>query len=140
MSTSSEAGRGTVRVRALATLAAVVVAILVWVLADSVFGVELRTPDGPGSSETSELTLPTAAVAAGVVALLGWGLLALLERRSARARTLWTRVAVGVLVLSLFAPLFAQGLSAGNRVSLVLLHLGVGAVVIPAFRLGARTS
>ncbi|MEV5985415.1 DUF6069 family protein [Streptomyces sp. NPDC052051] len=133
-------GRSATRLRLVATLAAVVVAAGVWLLADPVFGVELRTPKGPGSSETQELTLPVAAVAAGVVALLGWGLLALLERRTARTRTIWTRVAVAVVCLSLFAPLFAPGLSAGNRAWLVVLHLCVGATVIPAFRRDARTS
>lgn len=124
-----------VRTRALAVVAAVVVDAVIWLVAHGPFDLDLRIPDGPGSTSTSELPFPTVVVAVAVVSLLGWGLLALLERFApGRARTVWTVVAVAVVVLSLFAPLFSEGLSAGNRVTLVLLHLTVGAVLIPAFR------
>jgi hypothetical protein len=125
-------GRG--RTRALAVVGAVVADALIWVIAHSVLDVDLRTPDGPGSTTTSELPFPVVPISVAVVSLLGWGLLTLLERRSSRGRNLWTGVAVAVLVLSLFAPLFAEGLTTGNRVTLVLLHLTVGAILIPAFR------
>ncbi|HEY9368810.1 DUF6069 family protein [Streptomyces sp.] len=125
-----------VRTRALAVVATVVADALIWLLAHSVLDIDLRIPDGPGSTTTSELYLPAVLIGSAVVALLGWGLLALLERFTGRAKPVWTGVAVLVLLLSLFAPLFGAGLTAGNRVTLVLLHLTVGAILVPAFRKG----
>ncbi|MGY1434629.1 DUF6069 family protein [Streptomyces reniochalinae] len=140
MSASHSATRtvSPVRTRALAVVGAVVLAALIWVLADPVLGVDLRTPDGPGSTTTSELALPVVIVSVAVLSLVGWGLLALLERLTGRARTVWSAIACAVVVLSLFAPLFSAGLSGGNRVALVCLHLAVGAVLIPAYRKDAR--
>jgi hypothetical protein len=123
------------RTRALAVLATVVVGALIWLVADSVLDIDLRVPDGPGSTTTTALALPAVLIGTAVVSLLGWALLALLERVvAARARAVWTVVAASVLVLSLFAPLFGAGLSGGNRATLVLLHLAVGAILVPAFR------
>ncbi|WP_406861082.1 DUF6069 family protein [Streptomyces sp. HUAS MG47] len=125
----------TTRTRALAVVAAVVIDGLIWLLATTVLDIDLRIPDGPGSTTTSELYLPAVLIGSAVIALLGWALLALLEKFAAsRAKTIWTITAAAILVLSLFAPLFGAGLTAGNRATLVLLHLTVGAVLLPAFR------
>jgi hypothetical protein len=59
----------------------------------------------------------------------GWALLALLERLT--ARTIWT---VTALLASLGGPLSRSGITAANRAVLVLPHLAVGAVLIPALR------
>ncbi|MFJ3904248.1 DUF6069 family protein [Streptomyces sp. NPDC090025] len=126
------------RVRALAVVAAVVVDALIWLLAHSAFDIDLRTPDGPGSTTSTPLPFPAVVIGVAVIGLLGWGLLALLEKFAAgRARAIWTVVAVVILVLSLFAPVFGAGLTAGNKITLVLFHLVVGAILVPAFR---RTS
>ncbi|GAA2379047.1 DUF6069 family protein [Streptomyces cuspidosporus] len=139
MSATPAAGTGgTVRTRAIALAGAVVLAALIWLLAHEAFGVDLRTPDGPGATTTSELPFAAVPLSVLVVSLLGWALLALLERFTARARTVWTAVAGAVLVMSLFAPVFSEGLTGGNRLTLVCLHLAVGAVLIPAYRKGAR--
>ncbi|SMF57327.1 DUF6069 family protein [Streptomyces sp. Amel2xC10] len=135
---SGARGDSRVRVRALAVVGAVLADALIWLVAHGLFDLDLRVPDGPGSTSTSELPFPVVVVSVAVVSLLGWGLLALLERFApGRARTTWTVLAVAVLVLSLFAPLFSEGLSAGNRITLVLLHLTVGAFLVPAFRRGS---
>lgn len=76
------------------------------------------------------------ALVAFVAGLVAWGLLALLERITAEARTIWRFLATGVLLVSLAAPLGA-GTTAGARVSLACLHIAVGAVLIPGL---ARTS
>ncbi|WP_329277728.1 DUF6069 family protein [Streptomyces sp. NBC_01451] len=140
MSAKSTATRtdSTLRVRALAVLATVAAGALIWLVAGSLLDIDLRVPDGPGSTTTTELVLPAVLIGTAVVSLLGWALLALLEKVAAgRARAVWTGVAVLVLVVSLFAPLFGAGLSGGNRATLVLLHLTVGAILVPAFRRGS---
>ncbi|MFG2332165.1 DUF6069 family protein [Streptomyces sp. NPDC048604] len=139
--TATPTGTAPARTRALAVVAAVVVDGLIWLLASTVLDIDLRIPDGPGSTTTSELYLPAVLIGSAVVSLLGWGLLALLEKFAAgRARTIWTAVAVAILLLSLFAPLFGAGLTAGNRATLVLLHLTVGAILVPAFRRAPATA
>lgn len=140
MTAASSAARtgGTTSTRALALLVAVLLDALIWITADPVAGIDLRIPDGPGSTTTSELVLPAVIISVAVISLAGWGLLALLERLTARARTVWTAVASAVVLLSLVGPLLAEGLTAGNRVTLVCLHLAVGAVLIPAYRKNAR--
>jgi hypothetical protein len=64
--------------------------------------------------------------------LAGWGLLALLERFTARPRTSWTVIAVGVGLLSLAGPLSTIApTTVTNGLSLALMHLAVAAVLIP---------
>jgi hypothetical protein len=70
--------------------------------------------------------------------LAGWGSLALLERLTARARTIWTALAVVALIASFAAPAFADA-SAGTRTALVLMHVTVAAVLIPGLRRTARS-
>ncbi|MFD6415203.1 DUF6069 family protein [Streptomyces sp. NPDC060194] len=83
--------------------------------------------------------MPFAAVVIATVpaSLAGWGLLALLERFTAEAATAWTAVALAVLALST-APIFAPDLTPDAGITLSLLHLAVGAILIPAFRKDAR--
>jgi predicted permease len=70
-------------------------------------------------------------------ALLGWLLLAVLERRTPRARRIWTTAALAALVASLALPLTAATTTSAV-VSLVAMHLAVGAAVIPAMARTAR--
>jgi len=80
-------------------------------------------------------------VTVAVVSFLGWGLLAILERITVRARLTWYIVAVIGLVLSLGAPLSGTGVTAGDRIVLVLMHLTTGAVLFSGFArtVGRRT-
>ncbi len=71
------------------------------------------------------------AVVALLASLMGWGLLAALERFGARrARAIWTGVAAAVLAVS-FLPFTGDGMDGGTRLSLALMHLAVAAVLIP---------
>jgi hypothetical protein len=65
--------------------------------------------------------------------LLGWGLLTLLERRTRRARTIWSRIAIVVLLVSLSLPLSA-GATISSTAALALMHLAVAAVLITGLR------
>jgi hypothetical protein len=76
------------------------------------------------------------ALAAG---LLGWLLLAILDRRSSRARAAWTGAALLVLAASLALPLIAAATTSA-AIALIVLHLVVGAAVIPAMARTARRS
>lgn len=118
-------------VRALAIVGAAAGALLVWFIAQQTAG-DLQVKSGSSTQTVGAIAVVVTVVFAGLV---GWGLLALLERFAERARTIWTVVAVLVLLLSLIGPL--GGTDAGTKVSLVILHLLVGSVIITAF---TRTS
>jgi hypothetical protein len=72
------------RARALAVIAAVLAALAVWVVTDPLLGVDLADPARPGSEELQSITPALVAGTGLVAALAGWGLLALLERFTAR--------------------------------------------------------
>ncbi|MFD7512724.1 DUF6069 family protein, partial [Streptomyces sp. NPDC059853] len=83
----------------------------------------------------SDVTLPMSLGFAVLAAAAGWGLLALLERFTARGLRTWTIVALVVLLAS-FMPLFGVESDGGTKAALALMHLAVGAAVIPLFRRG----
>ncbi|MFC7743298.1 DUF6069 family protein [Nocardiopsis composta] len=75
------------------------------------------------------------AVVSLLSALLGWALLAVLERFAGRAaRWIWGVLAVAVLAVS-FLPLTDPALNGATIAVLAAAHLLVGAAVIPAFLL-----
>lgn len=116
--------------RLVVVAGAVVAAVAVYLVATLIAGQDLRGP-AMNDRAPAEITVGAVLAASAFVSLLGWALLALLERFTARARTIWTIVALVVLLVSLGGPLTGTGVSTGNRVGLVLLHLAVAAVLIP---------
>ena len=116
-----------------AIVAAMALNAVLWGIA-SLLGTDFLLTDSMGSAVIS---LPIAVIFTGVFGLLGWGLLALLERFTGRAVAIWTGVAVAVALLSI-VPIFLEGASTATRVALTVLHLAVAAVLVPAFRLDRR--
>jgi Family of unknown function (DUF6069) len=116
--------------RAAAVPSAALAVVAVWLLADKAAGVDLRQP-AFGSATPQQLSVAFAALVAAIAAVLGWALLGLLERKSARATRLWLWVAFIALLVSLAGPLSGHGVSAGNRLALVCMHLAAAAVIIP---------
>jgi hypothetical protein len=123
------------RARALCAAGGALSAALVWIVEVPLLGIHLNFRFGAGHVQT---------IAAGEVigvavaaSLLGWLLLALLERRTPHARLLWTATALVVLAASLALPLTAA--TATSAVAgLIVLHMAVGAAVIPAMARTAR--
>ncbi|MDQ6851282.1 MAG: DUF6069 family protein, partial [Actinomycetota bacterium] len=64
---------------------------------------------------------------------LGWTVVALLERRARRPRRVWMITGLIVLVLSLSGPLSGHGVTAGERLALICMHLAVAAVLVPVY-------
>ncbi len=123
---------GRIRQRVLTVAAAVVAAVLAWLIAVPIVGIDLVVRPGGGAAQ--QVGLGSVVAVSLLASLLGWGLLALLERLvSRRALTAWTVVAVVVLMLSLSGPLTAAT-NAAVAIALVLMHLVVGAVLIMGLR------
>ena len=124
------------RARALCAAGGALAAALAWIVEVPLLGIHLNFRFGTGHIQT---------IAAGQVigvtvaaALLGWLTLALLERRTPHARLLWTIIALAALAASLALPLAAATTTAAVA-GLVVMHLTVGAAVIPAMAHTART-
>ena len=123
------------RGRLLAVLVAAAAAVVVWLVAHQALGVDLRARAG---AAVQQVSLPAVIAMALVIGLLGWAVLAVLEKLSAKSgRTVWTIVAVVVLMVSLLGPL--GGVTTGAVVTLLCLHLVVGlALIVGLGRTAAR--
>jgi hypothetical protein len=119
------------RARLLGVAAAVLVAEVVWVLAELALGIRLQAPAGTGYPEPVDIGPLNVAVASAVLSLVGWAVLAALERLTPHARRIWLVVALVGLAASLSTPLSGTGVSPTNRGVLVLMHVAVAAVLIP---------
>lgn len=125
----------TQRVRGLAVVLATAAAAAVWVVGEPLLGYDLVVQQ-PGQ-EAQDLGASAIVIIALAASLLGWALLAGLERITSHARTIWTAVALVVLAVS-FLPFAGVEASGGSKVVLALTHVAVGAVLIPAFWRTAR--
>ena len=99
-------------------------AALIWALAHAA-GVDLEVHSGSGTQSIGlpgVLITPVVATLAAGAVLRGW------RRRSVRARSRWTTLSIGVLVLSLLGPLSAVNVRTG--LVLAAMHLVVGAVIV----------
>lgn len=124
------------RTRALTVGGAVFAALAVWAIAGPMAGIDLRVaPDGQPPHSVGPAMVALSSLTAGLAA---WGLLAALERVTARATHVWTVIALIVLAASMLGPPAADSTAA--LVSLATMHLVVAAVLIPALPRTAVTS
>lgn len=114
--------------RAVTVLAGVASTLAVWAVAALLLGIDLTVKMGHGQPP---IVIGFGAVAATSLAasLAGWASLAALERFTSKARTIWTTVAIVVLLVS-FVPLAAVDASAAAKVTLASLHLVVATVLV----------
>jgi Family of unknown function (DUF6069) len=120
--------------RFVALHAAVLAPLTVWAIAVPVAGLRLQIRFGHTAVQQVG---PRDILAASLLgALLGWAFLALLERRTPRARMLWTAAATIALLASLALP-FSTATTTSTRLILALMHFAVAATLIPVLR---RTS
>ena len=90
------------RARLVAVVAAVGAALVLWAVVELGFGLDLHGPAAGAATEASDVGPAQVLTASLLAALAGWGLLALLERVTARARGLWAVIAVVVLIRLLY--------------------------------------
>ncbi|MGW7686188.1 DUF6069 family protein [Kribbella sp. NPDC054772] len=107
-------------------------AVAGWAVLAPLAGLTLTARQG-GVQHIGVVAVLLSSVAVGFA---GWGLLAILERRTPRARDIWTVIATIVCLTSLGSPL-DNGIGLGAKLGLASLHLIVGATVIFGLR---RTS
>jgi hypothetical protein len=123
------------RARALCAAGGALAAALAWIVEVPLLGIHLNFRFGAGHVQTIAVGQVIGVTVAA--SLLGWLLLTLLERRTPRARLLWTTIALVALAASLALPLTAAT-SSSAAAGLIVMHLTVGAAVIPALAHTAR--
>lgn len=121
--------------RVIGVAGATAAAVAVWVVGEPLLGNDLVVRQA--GQDAQDLGLGAIAVFALVPSLLGWALLAGLERVTSHAWRIWTAIAVTVLAAS-FLPIMGVEASGGSKAVLALTHLAVGAVLIPFFRRTTR--
>ncbi len=121
--------RPTTRRRVAAVTLSAVAPAIVWLVAE-LAGAEVQSPAFQ-SSPSLDVGVGNVMVTATAAALAAWGLLAVLEHFTRRARRVWTTIAIALLLVSLAGPLSGTGISTGNRLILAVMHLAVGAFLIP---------
>src|ERR1700689_3432856 len=122
--------------RAWCAAGGALVAALAWIVEVPLLGIHLNVRFGAGHIQTIAIGQVIGVTVAA--SLLGWLLLALLERRTPHARPRWTTIALATLAASLALPL-AVATTTSAAAGLIVMHLTVGAVVIPAMARTART-
>jgi hypothetical protein len=126
--------REQLRARALSAAGGVLAAVAVWIIEVPLIGIGLSIRFGSGQPQTIGIG-PVIGVSLAA-SLLAWLLLAILDKRTPRARAAWISAALVVLAVSLALPLTAATTTAATT-GLILLHAAVAAVVIPSM---ARTT
>ncbi len=94
-----------------------------------------------GTSHTQIVAAGQVIGASLAALLLAWLLLAVLEQRTSYPRTLWTSLALAGLAASVALPLTVATTAATTPsaiAGLVVMHLTIGAAVIPAMARTAR--
>jgi hypothetical protein len=120
----------TLQTRAVAVIAAIVVTSIILAVGRLITG---EFPVAAVNGDEQTIGFAQVIVVTLAVGLVSWGLLALLEKASARARTIWTTIAVVIFTISLLGPL-GSGDTTSSVIVLACLHVGAAATIIPMMR------
>ena len=127
------------RARALCVAGGALTAALAWTVEVPLLGIQLNFRYG--TSHTQIVAVAQVIGASLAALLLGWLVLAVLEQRTTHARTLWTSLALVGLAASVALPLTlatSVATTASALAGLAVMHLTIGAAVIPAMARTAR--
>ena len=119
--------------RSLTIVDAIVVNVVILLIGRLVTG---EYPSATVGSDEQAIGFAPVILVTALVGLAAWGLLALLELMTPRAKTIWTAIAVIVLLLSLLGPL-GSGVDGASTLVLALMHIGAAATMIPLMRRSA---
>lgn len=137
--TTAAPGTSKRRTRALCAAGGALAAALAWTVEVPLLGIHLNFRYGTSHIEIIAVSQIIGASLAAC--LLGWLLLAVLDRHTAHTRILWTSLALAGLAASVALPLAAATTPATTTsaiVGLIVMHLIIGAAVIPAMARTAR--
>ncbi|MGA8112845.1 MAG: DUF6069 family protein [Actinocatenispora sp.] len=113
--------------RFMTVILAMIIAAAIWIVAHPVAGVDLTVKNG---DTTQQVGIASVLLVTGLVGLVAWAGLAILEKISRRGgRVVWTVIALIVLVLSLGGPVTLATTDKARWI-LIALHVVVGLILI----------
>ena len=118
------------QMREVAIVAAIVVNVIILVVGWLVNG---AFPVATTGSDERTVGFGQVILMTGVTGLIAWGLLAILERITSRAKTVWTVIAVIAFFLSILGPIDG-GVDTASKIMLSLMHVGAAATIVPIMR------
>jgi Family of unknown function (DUF6069) len=121
--------------RALCAAGGAVGAVIAWAIEVPLLGIRLGVRFGGMHPQT--VVAGQVIGGALVAGLLGWLLLAVLDRRAAHPGATWVAAALLVLAASLALPI-AASTTTSAAIGLIVLHMVVAAVVVPGMARTAR--
>lgn len=124
--------RPRVKLPLLAIEAALVINVVILTLARLANGEFPVANTGSDDQTVGYVAVIAMTLLAGFIA---WGLLAVLKRTTANARTIWTAIAVAVFLASMLGAL--SGVDTASKMVLALLHIGAAIAIIPMMRASA---
>jgi len=129
-------GRRATRLRrAVVIVVALAVAMADWFVTARLIGIDLVVDQGSGPQPIKPALVAAAPVVSGI---LGWLLLAILERTAnRRAALIWRVTAAVVLALSLLSPI-TMAQSVPTMIALLSMHLLVGVILIVGLPVSAE--
>ena len=131
---SATTTRRSAELRRLAGAGAAVAGVLaVWLIARYGLGMHLHAPAFGPTQRPTTVPVGLVVVIAALAALAGWGMVELIEAKARRPRRVWLVIAPVSLVVSWTAPLSGHGVSGGDRVALICMHLAVAGALIPLY-------
>lgn len=127
-STTASTAAARRRRRALGIPVTIAAALAVWAVGN-VAGADYVITDSMGTARVDAVATAGTTL---VLALLGWGVLALLERITRFGTRAWTVLAIVVAAASMI-PVVLVDATTATRIALAAIHLVVAAVLIPAY-------
>jgi len=123
------------KIRAMAILVAILANVIILTVARLMNGEFPIVDTGGGYQTTGFAQVIVVTMMAGLAA---WGLLALLEQWTSRAKAIWMAISVFLFVISLLGPL-GTGVNATSTAVLVCMHVSTAATIIPLIRRSTST-
>lgn len=112
--------------RLIAIGAAMVLALVAWVVDVPIAGIELNVRSGDGIQHVGPGAVIIATIIGGAVA---WALAVLVERHTKRPRWIWTAIMVVAALISITGPL-SLGIGGATQGALIAMHQFVVAALI----------
>lgn len=123
------------QIRTMAIVDAIVLNVVILIVARVVNG---EYPMATVGDDDQTIKFAQVIVVTALIGLVAWGLLALMERTTARAKAIWTAIAIVVFVLSLLGPL-GSGVNTSSKVVLACMHIGAAVTITPLMRRSVPT-
>ncbi len=119
--------------RLTGSVTAVLAVLGVWLIAHYEVGLGVSAPAFGANQRPTPIPAGFAVIVAVLAAAGAWATVSVIHRGAQRPRRTWLLSGLTVLAISLAAPLSGHGVGAGDRMTLIFMHLVAGTALIAVF-------